>query len=69
MHYFRRKGWEIPESNATPEALFVDRRSVLAGLGASGVFAQLAGRARAEDADPSAALYPAKRNEALYARS
>ena len=64
MHYYRRKGWEILASNVTPEALFIDRRSVLAGLGASGVLAQLAGRARAEDADPSAALYPAKRNEA-----
>ncbi len=65
MHYFRRKGWEIPASSATPEALFVDRRAVLAGLGASGALAGLAGRARAEDADPSASLYPAKRNEAF----
>jgi sulfoxide reductase catalytic subunit YedY len=63
MHYQRRKGWEIPASSATPEALFLDRRSVLAGLGASGVFAAWAGPARAEDADPSAALYPAKRND------
>ncbi len=65
MHYFRRKGWEIPASSATPEALFVDRRAVLAGLGASGALAGFAGRARAEDADPSASLYPAKRNEAF----
>ena len=64
MHYHRREGWEIPASSATPEALFLDRRSVLAGLGASGALAAWAGRARAEDADPSAALYPAKRDEA-----
>ncbi len=65
MDYFRRKGWEISASSATPEALFVDRRAVLAGLGASGALAGFAGRARAEDADPSASLYPAKRNEAF----
>src|SRR5271168_4017462 len=65
MHYHRRKGWEISASSATPEAIFLDRRSVLAGLGASGALAALAGRARADDADPSASLYPAKRNEAF----
>jgi sulfoxide reductase catalytic subunit YedY len=64
MHHHRLEGWEIPVSSATPEALFLDRRSVLAGLGASGALAAWAGRARAEDADPSAALYPAKRDEA-----
>jgi sulfoxide reductase catalytic subunit YedY len=65
MRYRRRKGWEIAESLTTPEALFVDRRSVLAGLGASGALAAWMGRARAEDADPSASLYPAKRDEAF----
>jgi methionine sulfoxide reductase catalytic subunit len=62
MHVIRRKGWEIPQSRATPEALFLDRRSVLAGLGAAGALA--AWPARADDSDPSAALYPAKRNPA-----
>ena len=57
-----RKGWEIPETDATPESLFSNRRQALAGLGAIGATA-LAGRgARAQDADPSADLYPAKRN-------
>jgi sulfoxide reductase catalytic subunit YedY len=29
----RRRPWEIPETLATPEAVFLDRRQVLAGLG------------------------------------
>jgi len=66
----RRKGWEIAESSATPEALFFNRRSLLRGAGA----AILAGAAvscgdetpptaaaAAETPDPSAALYPATR--------
>ena len=64
MHTIRRKGWEIPSSLATPEPLFLDRRSFLGGLGASGALAAATGRARAEDADPSASLYPAQRNPA-----
>ena len=62
MHVIRRKGWEIRASLASPEALFLDRRSFLAGLGAAGALA--AWPARADEADPSAALYPAKRNPA-----
>jgi methionine sulfoxide reductase catalytic subunit len=64
MHVIRRKGWEIPERLATPEALFLDRRSVLAGLGAVAAVAVSGRRALADDPDPSAALYPAKRNPA-----
>jgi len=63
MHVIERKGWEIPESLATPEALFLDRRKVLVGLGAVGALAS-SSRAGAEETDPSAALYPAKRNPA-----
>ena len=65
MHCHRRKGWEIPAGRATPEGLFLDRRSVLAGLGASGALAGLISRAWAEDADPSAAMYPARRDPAF----
>lgn len=65
MHVVRRKGWEIPERLATPEALFLDRRRVLAGLAAAGGLAVAGvGAARADDADTSAALYPAPRNPA-----
>ncbi|MDB5512662.1 MAG: mononuclear molybdenum enzyme YedY [Enterovirga sp.] len=57
-----RKGWEIPESEATPEAVFLDRRRLIAGgLGIAGAAAIGTGHARAA-ADPTADLYPAKRN-------
>ena len=65
MHIVRRKGWEIPERLATPEALFLDRRRVLAGLAAAGALAVAGGvPARAEEAYPSGAPYPATRNAA-----
>ena len=65
MHIVRRKGWEMPERLATPEALFLDRRRVLAGLAGAGALAVAGGvPARADDADPSGALYPAPRNPA-----
>ena len=33
----RRKGWELPEGAATPEAHYVDRRRLLAGVGVGGL--------------------------------
>ncbi len=64
MHVVRRRSWEIPERLATPEALFLNRRGFLAGLGAAGALAVSGAQARADDADPSASLYPAPRNPA-----
>ncbi|MBC2860570.1 protein-methionine-sulfoxide reductase catalytic subunit MsrP [Stappia sp. 28M-7] len=67
MNIIRKRSWELPEREATPEAVFFNRRSVLAGLGIAG--ASIAGgaglprRAFAEE-DPNAGLYPANRNEA-----
>jgi sulfoxide reductase catalytic subunit YedY len=72
-----RRGWEIPESQATPETIFLDRRRLLksaaAGsllLGGAGLLAACddtpAAQAQAqggEDGDPSAKLYPVARNE------
>jgi sulfoxide reductase catalytic subunit YedY len=58
-----RRGWEIPESQATPESTYLDRRSLLgAGLGAIAAGA-LPRAALAQGADPTLDLYPAKRNE------
>jgi len=63
-----RRGWEIPESQATPEAVFHDRRRLVKAIAAgpmllAGASAGLGpGRADAAEADPSAALYPAQRN-------
>lgn len=63
MHLMERRSWEIPESLATPEALFLDRRKFLVGIGAAGALAS-SGGARAQATDPSAAFYPAPRNPA-----
>src|SRR5262245_29743736 len=85
MFIKRKKGWEMPESQATPESAFHSRRRVLttaviggaavAGAGA-GIWS-MAGSdssmtanassmdpqlAAAEEADPSASLYPAQRS-------
>lgn len=58
--------WEIPESEATPESVFLDRRRFVAalGLGATMAGAGILAPERALAADPTADLYPAKRNEA-----
>jgi len=64
MHIRSRRGWELPESAATPEAMFLNRRQVAAGLAAGPILLAVgAGSAKAEDADPSAKYYPAKRND------
>ena len=35
------RGWEIPEREATPEATYLNRRQLLAGLGLAGIGGQL----------------------------
>jgi sulfoxide reductase catalytic subunit YedY len=59
----RQRAWEPPERTATPEAVFLDRRRFLAASGLALGAIALPRWARAES-DPSAGLYPAKRNEA-----
>ena len=54
-----RRGWEIPEREATPEGAYFNRRTLLAGAGVLGLDALLAGTARANTAGD---LYPAQRN-------
>src|SRR5690242_5508408 len=60
----KKRGWELPESAATDEAVFWDRRRLAKAIAAGPILA--AGltplAALADDADPSAGLYPAKRN-------
>ncbi|MEA2938783.1 MAG: methionine sulfoxide reductase catalytic subunit [Alphaproteobacteria bacterium] len=66
MHVIRRRGWEIPERLATPEHLFMNRRAFLAATGATALALspQIARAQRAADVpDPTADLYPAKRND------
>ncbi len=69
-----RKGWELPESAATPESAFLDRRRLMKGLAAGGILAGVGCFARpasaetpwadAQRADPSFPLYPVARNSA-----
>ncbi|HVC53401.1 MAG TPA: protein-methionine-sulfoxide reductase catalytic subunit MsrP [Stellaceae bacterium] len=60
----RRRGWELPESAATNETVFRQRRTLIKALAAGPILASgvLGSRmARAADApDPSAGLYPFK---------
>jgi sulfoxide reductase catalytic subunit YedY len=65
----RRRGWEMAERDATPESVFFDRRNLIKAAGLGSVLAAAAPLARAfgaaaPEVDPSAGLYPAKRNEA-----
>ncbi len=66
MPVIKRRGWEIPEHQATPEALFFDRRRLLAGAGAIGAAVLVPRSADAQRVsdlpDPSASLYPVPRN-------
>jgi sulfoxide reductase catalytic subunit YedY len=72
MFIHRRKGWEIPEREATPESLFLNRRALVksavatGALLASGHLAQAGWFSSSElpaAPDPSLGLYPAKRND------
>jgi len=65
MHIRRKKGWELPESAATPERYYINRRTFAKAIAAGPILAAagFAPFAQAEDADPSAKLYPVKRNE------
>ncbi len=76
MYVLKKRGWELPDSAATPENFFVQRRGLVKALAAGPVLlaapALLAGcdgdapkgtaNAAVTKADPSAGLYPVKRN-------
>ncbi len=59
----RRRGWELGENQATPEAVYLQRRALVKAMGLGAASLALPGIASAQDKDPSAALYPAKRND------
>lgn len=64
MNIIHRRGWEMPESRATPENLFFSRRSIIAGSTAAALLPSLALAQRITDQpDPSIDLYPAKHND------
>ncbi len=64
-----KRGWELPDSAATPESLYINRRSLVKGLAAGPLIAAMPGlllggrgAVAAEGDDPTADLYPANRN-------
>ena len=68
-----KRGWEMRESEATPEAVFLNRRELVKAMGFGSLIAAgatavpfghaIAAAKPADAPDPSAGLYPAKRNE------
>ncbi|MBX3598510.1 MAG: protein-methionine-sulfoxide reductase catalytic subunit MsrP [Rhizobiaceae bacterium] len=60
----RRPAWAIDEKLATPEAVFLNRRTILAGMGIAAASAGLLPRKVLAESDPTADLYPAKPNDA-----
>jgi len=59
----RKRGWELRDSEATPEAVFLKRRELLKFVAAGSIFAPaLLSSVAVAGEDPSAELYPAKRN-------
>jgi sulfoxide reductase catalytic subunit YedY len=61
----RTHGWELPERHATAEATYLNRRALVTAMGLGAASLALPGNALAqkkEEVDPSAGLYPAKRN-------
>lgn len=69
MHVIRHRPWQLPERLVTPEAVFLDRRRFMMGGTAAlalspGMMPVEALAQRVADVpDPSASLYPFKRNE------
>lgn len=63
----RKRGWEMPESAATPESVYLRRRELIKTIAAGSLIAAAGGlpfaRARAEEVDPSVKLYPVKTND------
>ncbi|HEY5081670.1 MAG TPA: protein-methionine-sulfoxide reductase catalytic subunit MsrP [Bauldia sp.] len=62
------RGWDIPESRATPESIFLNRRALMIGVGAiagtaiGGLLLNRGGGNAVSVSDPSRGLYPAARN-------
>ena len=59
----RRRGWELGENQATPESHYLQRRELVRAMGLGAVALTVPSMAWADSKDPSAALYPAKRND------
>ena len=66
MLFKRKRGWELPESAATPEHVYLNRRTLLAGAAGLAAAGLLLSPARAQwdqvADDPTADLYPVPQN-------
>jgi methionine sulfoxide reductase catalytic subunit len=64
----RTHGWELPERQTTSESAYLNRRTLVKAMGLGAISGAIAvgipGLALAED-DPSAKLYPVKKNDAF----
>jgi sulfoxide reductase catalytic subunit YedY len=58
-----RRGWELGENQATPEGHYLRRRTLVRAMGLGAAALAVPSAAFAQDKDPSAGLYPAKRND------
>ena len=63
----RRRGWELPESSATPESIYMRRRELMmaATVGSTAIVASSLmpfSGLLADNGDPTAVLYPFERN-------
>ncbi|RED11300.1 protein-methionine-sulfoxide reductase catalytic subunit MsrP [Pontivivens insulae] len=52
MHYIKRPDWALPESAATPEDVYLNRRALLAGMGLGAGLAMMPGRSEAAGVTP-----------------
>lgn len=70
MHYHRRPSWRLPESAATPEHVFWNRRAFLrgaAGLAGAAALPSVAHAQTGRDLTPGAAFAPRPAMNAAYA--
>jgi sulfoxide reductase catalytic subunit YedY len=66
MWVHRKPSWRLPESAATPESAYWNRRQLIGALAAGPILLSSAGvRAQRVGDDPSARLYPFKKNGAF----
>lgn len=55
-------GWELPESVASAESVYLNRRELMVGAGAGVIGVGMMGAPASAASDPSAKYYPAKKN-------
>jgi sulfoxide reductase catalytic subunit YedY len=62
MHVIRKKGWELPESQATAESVYLSRRDLVKAMGLAPALLATTGLPAFAADDPTADLYPVQQN-------